>query len=169
MQDAWYGVNDCLDCTEIDSDELSYEVQGIEKPTRAIVARSCLGTITDSFYCDMCFSTQDCFGCFGLKTLLTKDLPKTNTETNENITEEIIQCSSQNSSVKKDKYTLCTTAFNLTSLELTLYKKMKIPVPEKCFPCRRQDRFALRNPRKLWHRQCMCEKGNIITIKKNVK
>ena len=34
---------------------------------------------------------------------------------------------------------------------------MKIPIPDKCFPCRRQDRFALRNPRKLWHRKCMKE------------
>ena len=91
-------------------------------------------------------------------TLLTKDLPQTFNETSEGITEEIIQCSSQNSTEEKKKYPLCTTAFNMTPLELVLYKKMKIPIPEKCFPCRRQDRFTLRNPRKLWHRQCMCDK-----------
>ncbi|MBI3888738.1 hypothetical protein HY311_03010 [Candidatus Nomurabacteria bacterium] len=90
-------------------------------------------------------------------TLFTKDLPETINDVKENITEEIIQCATQNSP-GKEKYPLCTTAFNITPLELVLYKKMKLPIPEKCFPCRRQDRFALRNPRKLWHRTCMCNK-----------
>jgi hypothetical protein len=89
-------------------------------------------------------------------TLNTEDLPETISETKEEIINEVIQCSSQNSKEDKGKFSLCTTAFNITSLELTLYKKMKIPIPEKCFPCRRQDRFTLRNPRKLWHRKCMC-------------
>jgi len=71
------------------------------------------------------------------------------------ITEGVIQCVSQNSGADKEKYTLCTTAFKTTSLELALYKILNLPIPEKCFPCRRQDRFALRNPRKLWHRKCM--------------
>ncbi|OGI60771.1 hypothetical protein A2814_00030 [Candidatus Nomurabacteria bacterium RIFCSPHIGHO2_01_FULL_38_19] len=89
-------------------------------------------------------------------TLATIDLPKTINDVKENILEEVIQCVTQNSVSEKEKYPLCTTAFNITSLELTLYKKMKVPLPEKCFPCRRQDRFSLRNPRKLWHRDCMC-------------
>jgi hypothetical protein len=235
MQDAWTQTEDCRDCTEICFGILSYEIQGVENPHRTIVARSCFNTITDSYYCDMCFSAQDCFGCFGLKqkqycilnkqytkesfdklkikiiehtrktgewgeyfpasvspftynesmaqdyfpltkeealkagyswydrpprdyqiTLKTADLPKTFSETKENIIEEVIQCSSQNSSEQKEKYPLCTTAFNITSLELSLYKILNIPIPEKCFPCRRQDRFTLRNPRKLWHRTCMC-------------
>ncbi len=41
-----------------------------------------------------------------------------------------------------------------------LYRKMGIPIPKKCFACRRNDRLALRNPRKLWHRTCMCDKEN---------
>jgi len=236
MQDAWYGVEDYRDCTEVDSGEMCYEIQGVEKPTRTIVARSCLGTITDSCYCDMCFGAQDCFGCFGLKTkqycilnkqyskeeylklkekiiehmrktgewgeyfpakfspfaynesmaqdyfpltgdealkagftwydrpprdykitLTTSDLPETFFETKENIAEETIQCATQNSSDQKEKYSLCTTAFKITSLEFSLYKILNLPIPEKCFPCRRQDRFALRNPRQLWHRKCMKE------------
>ena len=239
MQDAWQQIEDCRDCTEIINAQLSYEIQGVETPHRTIVARSCFNTITDSCYCDMCFNTQDCFGCFGLKskqycilnnqyskeeyfilkekiiehmrktkewgeyfpsnlspfaynesmaqnyfpmnkkearkagytwydrpprdykiTLKTSSLPETVKDIKENILEEIIQCSSQNSGNQKEIYPLCITAFNITSLELTLYKKMKIPIPEKCFPCRRQDRFALRNPRKLLHRQCMCGSAN---------
>jgi hypothetical protein len=92
-------------------------------------------------------------------TLMIKDLPETINDAKENITEEIIECATQNSS-DKDKYPLCTTAFNITSLEFVLYKKMKLPIPDKCFPCRRQDRFAMRNSRKLWHRTCMCDKKN---------
>ena len=92
-------------------------------------------------------------------TLFTKDLPETISEVSDNITKEVIGCATQNSNKEnqKENHSLCTTAFNITPLELTLYKKMKIPIPDKCFPCRRQDRFALRNPRKLWHRECMCD------------
>jgi hypothetical protein len=91
-------------------------------------------------------------------TIKADQTPETISETPESILEEVIQCSSQNDEESKNKYTLCTAAFKITDLELTLYKKMKIPIPAKCFPCRRQDRFALRNPRKLWERGCMCEK-----------
>jgi hypothetical protein len=218
MQDAWHHTEDCRDCTEIINAELSYEIQGVETPHRTIVARSCFNTITDSYYCDMCFATQDCFGCFGLKKgkycILNKQytkkeyfglkakiidhmkktwewgeyfpgnlspfaynesmaqdyFPLTKDEAlkrgyswydrpprDYKITKGVIQCATQNSS-EKEKYPLCTTAFKTTPLELSLYEILKLPIPEKCFPCRRQDRFALRNPRRLWHRQCMCDK-----------
>ena len=217
MQDAWFKTADCLDCTEIIIGELSYEIQGVAAPIRTIVARSCHSTITDSYYCDMCFGVQDCLGCFGLKKnqycifnkqytkeeylKLKEKIIKHMRKTEEwgeyfpakvspfaynesmaqdyfpltkeealkagytwydrpardyKITEDVIPCSSQNSPEQKEKYPLCTTAFRTTSLELSLYKILNLPIPEKCFPCSRQDRFALRNPRKLWHRQCMC-------------
>ncbi len=91
-------------------------------------------------------------------TLKTIDLPKNFSETKDYIINEIIECSSQNSISEKEKYPLCTTAFKITSLELTLYKSLNLPIPEKCFPCRRQDRFSLRNSRRLWHRTCVCDK-----------
>ena len=221
MQDAWFKTSDCLDCTEIIIGELSYEIQGVAAPTRTIVARSCHSTITDSYYCDMCFGAQDCLGCFGLKQkqycILNKQytkeeylklkakiiehmrktkewgeyfpsnvssfaynesmaqdyFPLTKDEAMKvgyswydrpardyKITEEVIKCSSQNSPENRKKYTLCTTAFRTTPLELSLYKILRLPIPEKCFPCRRQDRFIFRNPRKLWHRACMCDKKN---------
>ena len=34
---------------------------------------------------------------------------------------------------------------------------MGLPIPDQCFPCRLQDRLNRRNPRKLWHRQCVCD------------
>ncbi len=233
MQDVWTG-EDCLDCTEVADGQLSYEIQGCASPHRSIVVRSSFVAV-DSYYCDMCFSVRECFGCFGLKqkefcilnkqyskeeyfklkekiiehmrkmkewgeyfpadlspftynesiaqdyfpltredalkagyawydrpvrdykiTLPTDDLPKTLSDVKENIFEDVIQCSSQKSSDQKYKYPLCSVAFKITPLEFSLYKILNIPVPEKCFACRRTDRFVFRNPRKLWHRQCMC-------------
>ena len=239
MQDAWEKTEDCRDCTEIILGESSYEAQGVCAPHRSIVTRSCFNTIVDSYYCDMCFSLRECFGCFGLKkgeycslnkqyskekyfelkeksiehmknagewgeyypshlspfaynesmaqdyfpltkkgalekgyiwydrperdykvSIAMEDIPKTFSGIKENILEETIQCSSQNSVGYKDKYPLCTTAFKITSLELSLYKILNLPLPEKCFACRRTDRFLFRNPRKLWHRKCMKEGCN---------
>jgi hypothetical protein len=244
MQDAWEKNEDCRDCTEIILGELSCEVQGVETPHRTIVARSCLGTITDSCYCDMCFGVKDCFGCFGLKqssycilnkqytkeeyvdlkekiiehmrgtgewgeyfpaevspfaynesmaqdyfpltreealsagykwydhperdyevTLETADLPQTHDRIKDSIMEEVIRCTSQNPDHDKKKYVLCTQAFKVTLLELSLYKILKLPLPTKCFPCRRQDRFTMRNPRRLWHRQCLCGGRSSMNLK----
>jgi len=237
MQDVWQHTEDCRDCTEIILGELAYEVQGVETPHRSMFIRSCFNTITDSCYCDMCFSTQDCFGCFGLKkgkycilnkqyseeeywilkekiiehmkqtkewgeyfpstvspfaynesmaqdyfpltkeealrrghawyerpardykfTLQAEQLPESFKNTKDNITEEVIQCLSVKDENYQNTNPLCTTAFRITSLEMTLYKVLNLPIPDKCFPCRRQERFKLRNPRKLWHRICMCDK-----------
>ena len=236
-QDAWLQTGDCLDCTEIIQGQLAYECQGVAAPHRSIAIRSSHNTVTDSYYCDMCFNIQDCLGCFGLKqkkycilnkqytkgdylklkekiiehmkktkewgeyfpakyspfaynesmaqdyfpltkkgtikkgyiwydrperdykaTLLTEDLPKTFNDTKEGIVDEVIQCSTQNLEGEKEKYSLCITAFKITPLEFSFYKILNIPIPEKCFPCRRQDRFEFRNPRNLWYRQCMCDK-----------
>ena len=237
-QDDWQ-TEDCRDCTEIINGELSYEIQGVDTPHRSIVARSCFDTIVDSCYCDMCFGTRNCFGCFGLKqkeycilnkqytkeeylllkkkiiehmkkteewgeyfpadvspfaynesmaqdyfpltkeealgmgyswydkpetnyviTLTSDKLPNNINETQDEIVKEVIKCRTQESNEEKIKNPLCATAFRLVPTEVQLYKKMGIPVPEYCFPCRRAARFKLRNPRKLWHRQCMCDKPN---------
>lgn len=89
-------------------------------------------------------------------TRRSEDLPGTISETQNEIIKEIIECSSQSTNEGKEKYTECTTAFRVTPEEILLYRKMNIPLPYKCFPCRRVDRFSLRNPRKLWSRECMC-------------
>lgn len=46
-------------------------------------------------------------------------------------------------------------AFRLHPTEIEFYKKMHLPTPVKCFPCRLKARLARRNPRKLWKRNCM--------------
>ncbi|MCX6723666.1 MAG: hypothetical protein NT155_00640 [Candidatus Staskawiczbacteria bacterium] len=85
-------------------------------------------------------------------------LPKTIKEVDDSVLDKIILCTTQLSEDYKKKYYNCTTAFKITKAELDFYRNMGLPLPEKCFHDRRQDRMALRNPRKLWHRQCMCDK-----------
>ena len=237
MQDAWEKTEDCRDCTEIIIGQLAYEIQGTDSPSRTIVARSCFNTITDSCYCDMCFGTNNCFGCFGLKkgtycilnkqyskeeyldlkkriiehmknakewgeyfpasfspfaynesmaqdyfplrkeeaisrgftwyerpetsyeiTMTSRELPQTISDTTDEILNRTIRCKTEESDEAKKGSPLCTKAFRLIPLELTLYRKLGIPVPEYCFPCRRSERFKIRNPRRLAARKCGCNR-----------
>ena len=51
-------------------------------------------------------------------------------------------------------------AFRLHPTEIEFYKKMHLPTPDLCFPCRLKARLARRNSRKLWKRECMkCSKA----------
>src|SRR3989344_5186075 len=89
-------------------------------------------------------------------TLLHKDLSETIKDVSNNILKEIISCSTQDSESEKQKYLRCATAFRLHPEELSFYRRLNIPLPHKCFPCRLQDRLERRNPRKLWYRTCVC-------------
>jgi len=93
-------------------------------------------------------------------TIQARDLPETIGEVGDGILKEVIGCDSQTSDEKKKNHPICTTAFQIHPMELEFYRKMNLPLPIKCFSCRRTDRFALRNPRQLWHRVCMCEIKN---------
>ncbi|MDP3971240.1 MAG: hypothetical protein Q8P90_06165, partial [bacterium] len=50
-----------------------------------------------------------------------------------------------------------TKDFKLTAAEKIFYKEMNLPEPKLHPEARHQERMGWRNPRKLWHRQCMCE------------
>ncbi|TSA44469.1 hypothetical protein D4R51_03775 [bacterium] len=52
----------------------------------------------------------------------------------------------------------CTTAFRIIGEELSFYRRMNLPLPRLCPNCRHYERLAQRNPLKLWHRTCMCDK-----------
>jgi hypothetical protein len=54
----------------------------------------------------------------------------------------------------------CTRVFRITKDELEFYRRMHLPLPRLCPNCRHYERLAQRNPMKLWHRTCMCEKSN---------
>ena len=93
-------------------------------------------------------------------TIKSDDIPKNIKDVKDDILKEAIECKNQKDDNLKEKNFQCTKAFRLTQLELTFYRKMGIPIPEYCLPCRRIERFKLRNPRKLWHRKCMKEGCN---------
>lgn len=54
----------------------------------------------------------------------------------------------------------CTEAFKITFEELQFYKKNNLALPRLCPNCRHYNRLKQRNPLKLWHRTCMCDKAN---------
>lgn len=82
------------------------------------------------------------------------ELPKTIAETDDSIMNETIECLGHTNGTESPT---CSKAFRIMQLELDFYRATGMPLPQKCFSCRRNDRFALRNPRTLWKRSCMKE------------
>lgn len=78
-------------------------------------------------------------------TISSSALPDNIKEAKDEIVKEIIECAN------------CKRAYRVVSAEVTYLNKMKIALPDRCPECRYRERFALRNPIKLWHRQCMKE------------
>ena len=84
-------------------------------------------------------------GTYGKETIKEPEMPATIGEVTEDILNQVLVC--------KD----CKKNFRITKGEFDFYKRMNLPLPHKDFECRHQDRMKKRNPRKLWHRNCMCE------------
>ena len=87
-------------------------------------------------------------GTFGKETITPDKLPDTIEDINDSITKEILCCIS------------CSKNYNIVLDEITFYRREKIPLPRQCAECRYKKRFNLRPARKLWHRNCMCDKLN---------
>ncbi len=87
-------------------------------------------------------------GTFGKETMNEETIPKNIENTPDTILSEILACNE------------CGKNFKITQMELEFYKRMDIPLPHKDFECRHQNRMRTRNPRKLWHRSCMCDHKN---------
>jgi len=88
-------------------------------------------------------------------TMESKELPANLGELKDDITKEVIGCENKD---KSSNY--CRGAYKITIDELNLYRKLGVPLPRFCFMCRHESRLKMRNPMKLWHRSCMCEKEN---------
>lgn len=63
-------------------------------------------------------------------------------QVSDNVVNEILACGQ------------CGKNYRISRQELKFYRKMKLPVPLNCFDCRLKARIKLRNPRKLWDREC---------------
>ncbi len=84
----------------------------------------------------------------GKETLLPDNIPDSINDVEDSILNEVLSCID------------CKRNYKIVPNELIFYKKMVIPIPRKCFFCRHADRIKKRNPFKLWHRACMCDKPN---------
>ncbi|MFA6523083.1 MAG: hypothetical protein WCS85_01825 [Candidatus Peribacteraceae bacterium] len=68
-------------------------------------------------------------------------------EVSDDITKQILRCE------------ITGRPYKIIPQELKFYREMGIPVPRKCPDQRHKERMALRNPRKLWNRNCAkCKK-----------
>ena len=75
------------------------------------------------------------------------DIPRKIENVTEHICQKILRCD------KTGK------PYKIIPQELTFYKEMSLPIPRVCPNERHRERMELRNPRKLWNRECMkCKK-----------
>ena len=82
-------------------------------------------------------------GTYGKETIKKEKIPNSIEKVDEKILNEILVCEE------------CNKNFRITQAELSFYKRMNLPLPHKDFECRHKERMSKRNPRKLWHRNCM--------------
>ena len=80
----------------------------------------------------------------GKETLKPENIPESINDVKDNILEEVLACID------------CGRNYKIVVNELNFYRKMKIPIPRRCFHCRHAARLARQNPLKLWHKQCQC-------------
>jgi hypothetical protein len=69
--------------------------------------------------------------------------PTTIQEADDSVTKELLACAS------------CQRNYRITPQELAALKQRNLPLPDQCFFCRHRQRMAMRNPRKLWERECV--------------
>jgi hypothetical protein len=82
-----------------------------------------------------------------------EDIPDTINDIQESIVGKVIECEHKGKCNEQ-----CTEAFKIIPYELQFYQRTNIPVPHLCPNCRHYQRLNQRNPLKLWHRGCMCDK-----------
>ncbi len=77
-------------------------------------------------------------------TMSANGLPDHINEVSDDVTKEIIQCSS------------CKRAYRILDRELAFYRRFFIPLPRICHYCRYAKRLSFRNINKLYKRNCQC-------------
>jgi hypothetical protein len=82
-----------------------------------------------------------------------KDIPDNIRDIKDDIVGKVIACA--HSGKCKEQ---CTEAFKIVPEEFKFYKRMNLPLPRLCPNCRHYQRINLRNPLRLWDRQCVCIK-----------
>lgn len=167
-----------LDCDVGEYGEFLYENSGYYKVNHMRFCHWCW-EVADLTYCSTCsLNTKDCFGCICLKhkqyCILNKQYTKEEYETlvpkiiahmkktgewgqffplenspfayRETIAQEYFPLEKEEGASKP---------FRITPQEQEFYRKFNLPIPTLHPDERHRRRMALRNPRKLWNRQCM--------------
>lgn len=88
-------------------------------------------------------------------TFRAEDLPGSINDIDDSILDAVISCLHDGKCTDR-----CTGAFRVTRDELSLYRKLGVPLPWLCFGCRHDARLRMRNPMKLWRGTCMCRKDH---------
>jgi len=88
-------------------------------------------------------------------TILPGNLPDHIKNVSDSVLKEIVGCAHNGKCHEQ-----CTGVFKIIQPELEFYRSMNLPLPILCPNCRHYERLKQRNPLKLWHRQCMCDKPN---------
>jgi len=84
----------------------------------------------------------------GRQTKEWKDMPQDIADVSDDVTKEIFSCSR------------CAKNYKVIPQELTFLRDASLPLPRICQDCRYTERLKLRNPRKLWKRECSkCKKS----------
>ncbi|OGZ85424.1 MAG: hypothetical protein A2599_02275 [Candidatus Staskawiczbacteria bacterium RIFOXYD1_FULL_39_28] len=81
-------------------------------------------------------------------TFFVQNLPDAIEDSSIEITKENLGC------------LVCGKAYRIIAKEYQFLTQFHLPLPRLCPECRHQARLKLRNPLKLWHRQCMCDKNH---------
>lgn len=84
----------------------------------------------------------------GKGTLKWENISDSIHDIDDSILKEIFECR------------LCSRNYRAVEAELVLHRKLLLPFSRICPQCRMGDSNRKRLPYILWHRQCMCEKGN---------
>jgi len=85
------------------------------------------------------------------------ELPDSISKTDDSVLKENILCEAWDKNKELAKEHQCTKAFRITPDELEVYRKFGLPLPRKCPNTRNFEKFQMRNPVALWHRQCVCD------------
>ena len=88
-------------------------------------------------------------------TIKSSELPDSILDVSDDIVDEVISCPNDG-----DQAFQCSSAYRIMPNELQFYKQKKLSLPRYCPNCRHYKRLKYRNPMKLWHRTCMCDKKN---------
>lgn len=82
----------------------------------------------------------------GKETIAQENVPDSIVNVSDTITNEILACIT------------CQRNYKILPDELLLYRRLNVPIPERCFFCRHEERESMRGGYDLTQRQCDCKK-----------